>query len=1413
MAAMKRRRRRSRPGSSPDISGEISDTTFNGPAAVVAEGSQHINVYFGPAPSSPPCPDAWPLVSGTSPLELGVHRARSISGAIDPSLPPYVRRDFDDELRMKLRQAAVDGGMILLIGDSTAGKSRAAFEAMRSELPEHKVFAPPHGADLRMLPDVLSHASGDYVLWLDDLEGFLHPDGLQPDVLSALIRLKTTVIATLRDGLRDTYRPRAERQAAASGDAEAKHRSHSGGAVLNVAEVVTIPRVWSAIELERAGWVEDLRLVQAVTRHGVYGLAEYLAAGPELWQEFRHAKRSDGSPRGYALVAAAIDLARTGLKGPYPARLLEELHVHYLAAAGGAVLRPGTLDAAWEWASAIRFGVTSLLLPGSGDSEWRAFDYLIDAASREADLRVREATWLAAIENARDDDERFEIGRQALLTRTVNHIADKAFRPLALSGDGPAANNMGVLAEATIIEQSRGNFFSSFTRMMTNEKLLDQSIDAILSKSVDDIVADPLGALRALGVAGTGDSAVLEEAARWYLMAYQAGYHEAASNLADAYRQRGLMDEAAEWYEKAAELNVERAAYEAARLAEGRNDLPAAEQWYRQAISEGDRRARKRLRGLLDRQGRTAESVPRLPRRPADRGADEKTHEQSGIIRDAAADVLADLLAEGAKWFKGHSEPDEAPAGDQPAGNHPSTVTILDKSGTISREWLNSGRRLFFGHDGPAYAACVIRVQGGRSLLASGGGDGTIRLWNPGTGAPASEPLPGYSDVHALCPVPLAEGGSFVASGDSDGQLTIWDCGRKRPVRGPFEAHGAQVSALSAVTVRDELAWIASGDTDGVIQLWDLSSGRPRSTRLGSETGPIVGLCPLAGDKGARFLVSAAGSSDRHGSIASFRLWDPATARAVREPFGIHAGAVRAICPALGPGGQAVLASGDDKGDFYLWNPLTGLQIGDSVSAVAGPVSGICCVSEPGAPAVLACVGENGDIALISVSESQVVASLHPGGHARPVRGTCAVPLSTAGVIAVAAAGGSWSPDGGNWNIQLWYPIAVPATDSGQDRRTMAARKVIGRFSKRAVKSQAGGTREVAATIDDDAVAPVFSEAVRLIEQAHLSEAEVLYRDAASAGHAAAINALGMLAQGKGDRGEAERLYRNAADSFLNPAFLNLGDLLKERGERKEAISWYRKFAESSSTADRDSVIRFLVDDQSLRRQKIHGMDILVNEKGEQELDPTRSFSHLEYTTAVTLINLMREWRTSHTPGAAPINMRAQAKNPLDSRELTASAAEAISRAASQLTPQEPLDTKRLFLALEAADAQAEWHRLWLEAGDPATLAALQAHDPQPDSGGMWREIKLTGTCAKALEIAVVIGETYGLQPLPIGALALGMIADPRSAASRSLCQGGLSRSALIELIQEITLNFTLKGLDKVLTDAVGPPDTNDGAE
>src|ERR1700741_2051401 len=69
------------------------------------------------------------------PVLLGVHpAARDDAGQV----PGYVARDVDDRLADALR----GGGFVLLSGESTAGKTRMAYEAMRRELPDPRLVAP-----------------------------------------------------------------------------------------------------------------------------------------------------------------------------------------------------------------------------------------------------------------------------------------------------------------------------------------------------------------------------------------------------------------------------------------------------------------------------------------------------------------------------------------------------------------------------------------------------------------------------------------------------------------------------------------------------------------------------------------------------------------------------------------------------------------------------------------------------------------------------------------------------------------------------------------------------------------------------------------------------------------------------------------------------------------------------------------------------------------------------------------------------------------------------------------------------------------------------------------------------------------------------------------------------------------------
>jgi tetratricopeptide (TPR) repeat protein len=177
-------------------------------------------------------------------------------------------------------------------------------------------------------------------------------------------------------------------------------------------------------------------------------------------------------------------------------------------------------------------------------------------------------------------------------------------------------------------------------------------------------------------------------------------------------------------------------------------------------------------------------------------------------------------------------------------------------------------------------------------------------------------------------------------------------------------------------------------------------------------------------------------------------------------------------------------------------------------------------------------------------------------------------------------------------------------------------------------------------------------------------------------------------------------------------------------------------------------------------------------------------------------------------PSAAPLGQA----DPLGGRELSATVVQALDRAASSVRPGEPLDTRNLFLALEASDLRSEWERLWLEAGNTEYRGRLELADPEPGPSGSWNSVSLTGTCTRALQVAVLIADSYGFRPVPAGAVALGLAADPQSGAAQSLMTGDLHHDALMELLGQITLGTRLNNLKDVLSRAIQASEQDDQA-
>ena len=113
----------------------------------------------------------------SDPTDLGVHRALVPAGQetyneLPESVPLYVPRDQHEEM-VKLLSS---GTFVIVLGNSGAGKTRFAFEALMAALPGHRLIAPDRDT-LKASIDEMA-AVADAVLWLDDLEVYLGVNGL-----------------------------------------------------------------------------------------------------------------------------------------------------------------------------------------------------------------------------------------------------------------------------------------------------------------------------------------------------------------------------------------------------------------------------------------------------------------------------------------------------------------------------------------------------------------------------------------------------------------------------------------------------------------------------------------------------------------------------------------------------------------------------------------------------------------------------------------------------------------------------------------------------------------------------------------------------------------------------------------------------------------------------------------------------------------------------------------------------------------------------------------------------------------------------------------------------------------------------------------------------------------------------------
>ncbi|WP_305788734.1 WD40 repeat domain-containing protein [Symbioplanes lichenis] len=196
---------------------------------------------------------------------------------------------------------------------------------------------------------------------------------------------------------------------------------------------------------------------------------------------------------------------------------------------------------------------------------------------------------------------------------------------------------------------------------------------------------------------------------------------------------------------------------------------------------------------------------------------------------------------------------------------------VLDGGGFRVRDSF-TGRELLRrdGQDDAAsvaVTAAAIRDTDDDALLATGGADGSVRVWKVSAREPAGGPWSGHTGPVTAVAVTRWRGRQAVVSADGSGTVRTW------LVDGPVRhaGHPDEVTAVAGGFLGGR-AVFASGGRDGTIRFWDpvTAAGAAEPIRC----GPVTGLV-FAGD----ILVSA----DEDGTV---QRWKPATGEplARREP-------------------------------------------------------------------------------------------------------------------------------------------------------------------------------------------------------------------------------------------------------------------------------------------------------------------------------------------------------------------------------------------------------------------------------------------------------------------------------------------------------------------------------------------------
>ena len=282
---------------------------------------------------------------------------------------------------------------------------------------------------------------------------------------------------------------------------------------------------------------------------------------------------------------------------------------------------------------------------------------------------------------------------------------------------------------------------------------------------------------------------------------------------------------------------------------------------------------------------------------------------------------------------------------------------------------LLPGIASFDGKDGPVNS---VAFSPNGKTLASGAEDGTVRLWDLGTGLQLGGPLNGKDGP--VNSVAFSPNGKTLASGAADGAV-LWGLGTSQRPGSPLNRNGTVSSVAfspdgKTLAIGTAIITFNDASESSPAQLWNVATRQQISNlNTSSNYGDSVGSVAFS-PNGKTLALGGV-----HGGLpgAAAWLWNTATGHLIGAP--LTTGGIVISSVAFSPDGKTLAAGGDDsngKAVVWLWNTATGHQIGAPLTTGGNMITSVA-FSPDGK--TLATGGNDGTARLWNVATRQQVSN------------------------------------------------------------------------------------------------------------------------------------------------------------------------------------------------------------------------------------------------------------------------------------------------------------------------------------------------------------------------------------------------------------------------------------------------------